>query len=70
MTDVEVLRTGRMLAAQGQSPRACSVGDWPGAASLFHKANWWHPAYWLPFGTRGMLVRAFDRAISLGQRVG
>jgi len=57
-----------MAARQGRSPAACSVGDWPEAAAIFAAANRWTLARWWPFITRGMLVRAFDRAIQLAER--
>ena len=66
MTTVEVLRTARAFANQGHSAGACSIGDWPDAAAAFRRANpRWRPIRWMPIQTKGMLVRAFDRAISL-----
>jgi hypothetical protein len=69
MTTVEVLKTARMFARKGASPFVCSVGDWPEAADAFRRANRWTFFRWSPFQTRGMLVRAFDRAIREAERI-
>lgn len=68
MTTVEVLRTARGFARKGCSPASCSVGDWPDAADAFRRANRWTLFRWLPVQTRGMLIRAFDRAIRVAER--
>lgn len=66
MTTHEVLRTARAFASKGYSPSACCIGDWPDAASAFRRANpWWRPIRWMPLQTKGMLVRALERAMRL-----
>jgi hypothetical protein len=68
MTTLKVLKTARGFARQGHGPAACSIGDWPEAADAFRRANRWTLFRWLPVQTKGMLVRAFDRAIREAER--
>jgi hypothetical protein len=68
MTTIEVLKTARGFARKGYSPAACSIGDWPEAADAFRRANQWTLFRWFPVHTKGMLVRAFDRAIREAER--
>jgi hypothetical protein len=63
MTTLEVLKTARGFAQMGYSPEACNISDWPDAADAFRRANKWSWFRWSPVQTKGMMVRAFDRAI-------